>query len=63
MIVEHLVKQGCRRIAHIGGYKHTRIFNNRIRGYFDALKNHDLPLKPKKNMFEKKKIVEQKNVG
>lgn len=44
MIVEHLVKQGCKRIAHIGGYKRTRIFNNRIRGYIDALKKHGLPL-------------------
>lgn len=44
MIVEHLVQQGCKRIAHIGGYRHTRIFNNRIRGYIDAIKKHHLPL-------------------
>lgn len=44
MIVEHLVKQNRKRIAHIGGYKHTRIFNNRIKGYLDALKKHNLPL-------------------
>ena len=44
VIVEHLVNQGCKRIAHIGGYKHTRIYNNRIRGYVDALKKHALPL-------------------
>nr|WP_284041448.1 LacI family DNA-binding transcriptional regulator [Polaribacter sp. Z014] len=44
IIVEHLVKKGCKRIAHIGGYKHTRIFNNRIRGYIDALKKNKLPL-------------------
>ena len=44
VIIEHLVKQGRKRIAHIGGYKHTRIFNNRIRGYIDALKEHNLPL-------------------
>tara|TARA_R110002073_G_scaffold108336_1_gene243316 strand:+ start:28198 stop:29220 length:1023 start_codon:yes stop_codon:yes gene_type:complete len=44
VIVEHLVQQGCSRIAHIGGYKHTRIYNNRIRGYIDALKKHQLPL-------------------
>ena len=44
IIIEHLVNQGCKRIAHIGGYKHTRIFNNRIRGYNDALKKHNLPL-------------------
>ncbi len=51
MIVEHLVKQGCKRIAHIGGYRHTRIFNNRIRGYIDAIKKHELP-------FERTFLVE-----
>jgi len=44
LIVNHLVEQGCKRIAHIGGFKHTRIFNNRIRGYVDALKKHNLTL-------------------
>lgn len=39
IIIDHLVAQGCKRIAHIGGFKHTRIYNNRIRGYLDALKN------------------------
>ena len=43
-IVDHLVEQGCKRIAHIGGFKHTRIYNNRIRGYVDALEKHNLPL-------------------
>lgn len=44
MIVEHLVKQGCKRIAHIGGYRHTRIFNNRIKGYVNAIEKYALPL-------------------
>ncbi|MBU2997288.1 LacI family transcriptional regulator [Cellulophaga baltica] len=44
MIVNHLVERGCKRIAHIGGFKRTRIFNNRIKGYVDALKKHNLPL-------------------
>lgn len=44
IIVKHLVDEGCKRIAHIGGFKHTRIFNNRIRGYLDALKKYNLPL-------------------
>ena len=44
IIVEHLVAKGYKRIAHIGGYKRTRIYNNRIRGYIDALKKHNLPL-------------------
>ncbi|MCL5245364.1 LacI family transcriptional regulator [Cellulophaga sp. 20_2_10] len=44
MIVEHLVEQGRKNIAHIGGFKHTRIFNNRIRGYVDALQKHSFTL-------------------
>ena len=48
-IVDHLVEQGCKKIAHIGGFKHTRIYNNRIRGYEDALKKNDLPFN--KNML------------
>jgi LacI family transcriptional regulator len=44
IIVEHLVEQGCKRIAHIGGFKRTRIYNNRIKGYIDTLKKYNLPL-------------------
>lgn len=44
MIIQHLVKKGCTRIAHIGGYRRTRIFNNRIRGYIDAIKKNNLPI-------------------
>ncbi|MEC3905429.1 LacI family DNA-binding transcriptional regulator [Tamlana sp. 2201CG12-4] len=43
-VVEHLYDQGCRRIAHIGGYRHTRIYQNRIEGYIDALKKYNLPV-------------------
>ena len=44
VIVNHLIEQGCKRIAHIGGFKRTRIYNNRIRGYNDALIKHKLPI-------------------
>ena len=44
IIVEHLVSKGCKRIAHIGGHRRTRIFNNRIRGYIDAIKKNNLPI-------------------
>ncbi|WCO00886.1 LacI family DNA-binding transcriptional regulator [Psychroserpens ponticola] len=44
MIVEHLISKGCKRIAHIGGYRRTRIYNNRIRGYIDAIKKNNLPI-------------------
>lgn len=43
MIVEHLISKGCKRIAHIGGFRRTRIYNNRIRGYIDAIHKHHLP--------------------
>ena len=43
MIVDHLVSQNCKRIAHIAGYSHTRIYQNRIQGYKDALASHQLP--------------------
>lgn len=42
--IEHLVSQGCNRIAHIGGFSHTRIYKNRIKGYRDAIKKHGLPI-------------------
>lgn len=44
LVVEHLVQQGCVRIAHLAGVSHTRIFKNRIRGYIDALEKHNLSL-------------------
>lgn len=44
IVIEHLVEQGCKRIAHIGGFSHTRIYKNRIRGYRDAIEKFGLPL-------------------
>ncbi len=43
IVIKHLVDQGCKRIAHIGGFSHTRIYKNRIRGYIDALEKYNLP--------------------
>ena len=43
-IVEHLFNQHCKRIAHIGGFSHTRIYKNRIKGYKDALEKYNLPI-------------------
>lgn len=44
MVVKHLVEQGCKRIAHIAGFSHSRIYKNRIRGYKDALDVFNLPI-------------------
>ncbi|KYP15398.1 substrate-binding domain-containing protein, partial [Flavihumibacter sp. CACIAM 22H1] len=44
--VEHLIKKGCRRIAHVGGPKELSVSQKRMQGYLDALKKHQLPLLP-----------------
>lgn len=41
---KHLIEQGCRRIAHIGGQQHVSIFNQRLKGYIDALNVHAIPV-------------------
>ncbi len=41
--VDHLVEQGCQRIAHIAGKKHVHIYRERVRGYKQALADHNLP--------------------
>jgi LacI family transcriptional regulator len=41
---KHLIMQGCRRIAHIGGQQHVSIFNQRLKGYIDALNVHTIPV-------------------
>ena len=41
---KHLIEQGCRRIAHIGGQQHVTIFNQRLKGYVDALNTHNIPV-------------------
>ncbi|WP_432221143.1 LacI family DNA-binding transcriptional regulator [Flavobacterium sp. TMP13] len=46
IIIEHLVKQGYKQIAHITGPSHTRIYNNRIRGFKDALQKFNLSFEP-----------------
>ena len=41
---EHLIQQGCKRIAFIAGPQHLFNSRNRFLGYLDALKKHDLPV-------------------
>lgn len=45
LVVDHLVLQKCSRIAHIAGFKHIRIYKERIRGYKDALEKWNLETK------------------
>ena len=41
---KHLIMQGCKHIAHIAGQQHVSIFNQRLKGYIDALKTHCIPV-------------------
>ncbi|HEY8914936.1 MAG TPA: LacI family DNA-binding transcriptional regulator [Chitinophaga sp.] len=41
---EHLVHQGYRRIAHIAGQQHLKIFRDRLEGYKAALTANNLPV-------------------
>ena len=42
--VEHLVKKGYRRIAHIAGPRELTFTKKRLQGYIDALNKHKIPL-------------------
>ncbi len=42
---EHLIQQGCKRIAIIAGPQNLHNSRNRLNGYLDALKKHDMPIK------------------
>jgi DNA-binding LacI/PurR family transcriptional regulator len=42
--VEHLIENGCRRIAHIAGPRQLQITRDRMKGYKDALVRHRLPV-------------------
>lgn len=41
---EHLIKQGYKKIAHIGGDPKLQIYKNRYDGYIAALKAYDIPI-------------------
>ena len=41
---EHLIQQGCKRIAMMAGQQHLFTSRNRLKGYLDALKKHNLPI-------------------
>jgi len=40
---EHLIQQGCKRIAHFTNTRKISIFKERLRGYREALQHHGLP--------------------
>ncbi len=47
MATEHLIKQGYKRIAHISGQQHLKIFKDRLSGYKAALQDNDFDMDEK----------------
>lgn len=41
---EHLIQQGCKRIAHFTNTRKISIYKERFRGYREALLQHNIPL-------------------
>lgn len=42
--VTHLIQQGCKKIAHVAGEQHIHIYQTRLNGYLQALRDHHLPV-------------------
>lgn len=40
--VEHLIKQGCQKIAHLHGPDHINVYNGRYLGYKNALEKYNI---------------------
>jgi LacI family transcriptional regulator len=49
MSVEHLISNGCKRIAHFAGPQHIHVYSNRTRGYIDTLYKHGM--KPEEDII------------
>jgi len=41
---QHLIDQGCKRIAHFAGTQHLNVYNLRKNGYLDALKKNGISI-------------------
>ncbi len=44
MATQHLIDQGCKRIAHLAGPTSLNTYRGRMNGYLDALKKNKLPV-------------------
>ncbi len=49
-VTKHLIEQGCRKIMHLGGNLLRNVYADRLKGYKQALKDHNIP-------FDEKKLV------
>src|SRR5699024_12846749 len=41
---KHLIEKGCKRIAHFAGAQHRNVYEERKKGYMNALREHNIPI-------------------
>ncbi|MGK2863261.1 MAG: LacI family DNA-binding transcriptional regulator [Chitinophagaceae bacterium] len=46
-ITKHLIEQGCRRIMHLGGNLLRNVYDDRLKGYKQALADHNISIDEK----------------
>ncbi|HEY6063061.1 MAG TPA: LacI family DNA-binding transcriptional regulator [Chitinophagaceae bacterium] len=46
-VTKHLIEQGCRRIMHLSGNMLRNVYADRLRGYKQALRDHQIPFNEK----------------
>ena len=58
MATEHLINQGCKRIAHLSGDRSLEIYDNRYKGYSQALLDHGMEVVEDYVILTKSKLEE-----
>ena len=44
MVMEHLIENGCRNIAHFAGPQHINVYRNRTRGFYYIMQKYNLEI-------------------
>ena len=50
-ITKHLIQQGCKRIMHLGGNLLRNVYADRLNGYKQALRDHNITVDEKKMVY------------
>ncbi|HEY6502530.1 MAG TPA: LacI family DNA-binding transcriptional regulator [Chitinophagaceae bacterium] len=50
-VTKHLIEQGCRRIMHLGGNLLRNVYADRLNGYKQALRDHNMTFDEKKMLY------------
>ena len=50
-VTKHLIDQGCKRIMHLGGNMLRNVYADRLKGYKQALRDHNISFDEKKLLY------------